>query len=89
MGSFSTFLAAALAFTFLPVSQGAAAPQPSCRCLPGDPCWPKSQEWKTLNDTVGGRLVATTPLAAPCHDPTYNATECANIKALWAFPNLQ
>ena len=89
MASLSSLFAAALAFTFLPVSYPAASPQPSCRCLPGDTCWPKAQEWASLNSTVGGRLVATVPLAAPCHDPTYNATECANIKSLWALPNLQ
>ncbi len=89
MASLSTFLAAALASTFFPVSQGAAARQPLCRCLPGDTCWPKSQEWTTLNNTVGGRLIVTKPLAAPCHDPTYNAAECANLKNLWAYPNLQ
>ena len=89
MASISTLLAAVLVLTFLPLSHAAASPRPSCRCLPGDGCWPKAQEWERLNSTVGGRLVATVPLSAPCHDPTYNAAECLNIKNLWAFPNLQ
>ncbi|KAL6716011.1 hypothetical protein ACLMJK_006973 [Lecanora helva] len=88
MASLSSILAAAFALAFLPVSHSAAAPQPSCRCLPGDTCWPKPQDWASLNKTVGGRLIATVPLAAPCHDPTYNGAECANIKNLWALPNL-
>lgn len=61
----------------------------SCRCLPGDSCWPTTTEWKALNTTVGGRLVATTPLGSPCHDPTYNATECAILQSEWHDPQLQ
>lgn len=62
---------------------------PSCRCLPDDTCWPSAQEWAHLNDTVGGKLIATVPLGAPCHDPTYNATECSLLQATWAFPQDQ
>ena len=82
-------LAAALAFTYLPILQGAVPPSPGCKCLPGDTCWPSTQEWSRLNSTVGGRLVATVPLAAACHDPTFHADQCAQLKSLWAFPNLQ
>ncbi|KAI4242030.1 MAG: hypothetical protein L6R40_004257 [Gallowayella cf. fulva] len=90
MPSFSTLLAATFAFASFQLahSQAAVASRPSCRCLPGDSCWPKSQEWAKLNNTVGGRLIATVPLAAPCHDPTYNAAECKKIKDLWDFPNM-
>jgi hypothetical protein len=52
----------------------------SCRYLPGDSCWPKAQEWNQLNETVGGRLIATAPLGSPCHDPTYNAAECSSLQ---------
>ena len=89
MAFIPTMLTAALAFAFLPVSQAAVFPRSACRCLPGDTCWPTAQNWANLNNTVGGRLVATVPLAAPCHDPSYNAAVCTNIKNLWAFPNLQ
>lgn len=91
MPSLSVLLPAALAFISLPFvsSQAAAASRPSCRCLPTDSCWPKEDKWAKLNQTVGGRLIATVPVAAPCHDPTFNAAECQNIKDLWAFPNLQ
>ncbi|KAK6829556.1 FAD binding domain protein [Apiospora arundinis] len=37
----------------------------NCKCFPGDPCWPSESEWAAFNRTVGGRLVATVPLAAP------------------------
>ena len=61
----------------------------SCRCLPGDNCWPSPQEWAQLNATVQGRLIATVPLGAPCHDPTYNATECSHLKEEWPFNEIQ
>jgi hypothetical protein len=61
----------------------------SCRCMPGDCCWPSTLEWDALNVTVGGRLVATHPLGAPCHAPTYNATECAILQSEWNNPQLQ
>ncbi|KAL5042256.1 hypothetical protein BDW71DRAFT_211380 [Aspergillus fruticulosus] len=30
--------------------------------------------------------MATTPLAFPCHDPTYNAQSCTNIRNIWPLP---
>jgi hypothetical protein len=89
MATISNLLAATLAFAFLSVSQVAVSPRAPCRCLPGDSCWPSAQDWSRLNGTVEGRLVATVPLAAPCHDPMYSSAECLNIKNLWTFPNLQ
>ncbi|KAI2629002.1 FAD/FMN-containing isoamyl alcohol oxidase MreA [Xylaria nigripes] len=62
-----------------------------CRCYPGDKCWPSDSVWNAFNETIGGRLIATTPLAAPCHDSTfglYNATECAQLQASWFTPEL-
>ncbi|ESZ91957.1 hypothetical protein SBOR_7666 [Sclerotinia borealis F-4128] len=60
----------------------------SCRALPGDSLWPSTTEWNKLNNTVDGRLVATVPIASPCHDPNYDATECAYLQANWANPSL-
>ena len=61
----------------------------SCRRLLGDDGWPSPQEWAQLNATVQGRLIATVPLGAPCHDPTYNATECSLLQAEWPEPPVQ
>ncbi|KAJ4130590.1 hypothetical protein NW754_009643 [Fusarium falciforme] len=58
----------------------------SCRCLPGDSCWPSKSAWAQLNSTVGGRLVATEPIGSPCHDPTYDAEACAELQAQWENP---
>ncbi|KAI8950474.1 FAD/FMN-containing isoamyl alcohol oxidase MreA [Xylaria longipes] len=62
-----------------------------CRCSPGDKCWPSASVWDAFNATIGGRLIATTPLAAPCHNSAfglYDAIECANLQAAWLTPDL-
>ncbi|KAJ5151454.1 uncharacterized protein N7482_010706 [Penicillium canariense] len=51
----------------------------TCRCSPGDACWPAPSAWASLNSNVGGRLVATVPIGSPSHDPTYNTTACAAL----------
>ena len=61
----------------------------SCRCFPSDPCWPSAAEWNALNETVGGRLIATVPLAAPCHDSAfgpYDEAACDALRDVWFFP---
>ncbi|KAK3935483.1 hypothetical protein QBC46DRAFT_422497 [Diplogelasinospora grovesii] len=55
----------------------------TCRYLPGDAGWPSQAAWHQLNNTVGGRLIAGTPLGRPCFEPDLNAAECAAIKAEW------
>jgi hypothetical protein len=70
----------------LPLSKANAT---TCRYLPGDDGWPSSQEWAQLNVTVQGRLIMTIPLGAPCHDPTYNATECFLLQEEWPSPPIQ
>lgn len=60
-----------------------------CRCFPGDPCWPSVEEWSRFNQTIDGRLVATVPLASPCHEPNYNQKECATLKDEWLWPQVQ
>ena len=62
---------------------------PTCRKLPQDKDWPSQQVWKVLNATVGGRLIATTPLASPCHDPNYDAAKCDALRAGWVYPQTQ
>ncbi|KAK2061109.1 FAD binding domain-containing protein [Colletotrichum caudatum] len=56
-----------------------------CKYLPGDAGWPSADAWARLNETVGGRLVATVPLGSPCHGAAYNATECARLQDAWLF----
>lgn len=66
-----------------------ASGEPSCKCFPGDDCWPAEDDWKSLNSTVGGRLVATVPLGSPCHDPNYDAEECKRLQSEWLYSSVQ
>lgn len=91
-----TFLIRSYNFTMkLPLTiailatQAAAVLASTCYCLPGDSCWPSDSTWASLNDTVGGRLIATVPLGSPCHDPNYNATACAALQSAWTEPETQ
>jgi hypothetical protein len=38
----------------------------SCRNVPGDPGFPTNEEWMTLNNSVGGKLVPVVPSAKYC-----------------------
>lgn len=60
-----------------------------CRCFPGDDCWPSDLTWQALNVSIHGKLVATVPLAAPCHDPTYNLDVCKSLQKNWFEPPQQ
>jgi len=60
-----------------------------CRAFPGDADWPSEKEWATLNKTVSGRLVATTPIGSPCHQPSYDAAACALVREGWHDPAFQ
>ncbi|KAK4120694.1 FAD-binding domain-containing protein [Parathielavia appendiculata] len=55
----------------------------SCRNIPGDARWPTAETWNRLNDTVGGILIATVPIARVCHDPSYSADGCAQVTQQW------
>ena len=62
----------------------------NCRCFPGDQCWPSPNDWADFNKTLGGKLIATVPIASACHvDPytTYDAQKCADLQAIWEFPS--
>lgn len=61
----------------------------SCRCFPGDACWPKPADWDAFNRTLGGKLVATIPIAATCNTeffPPYDAQKCESLRNVFFFP---
>jgi hypothetical protein len=63
-----------------------------CKCFPGDDCWPTVEEWSQFNATLNGRLIATVPLAAACHDDawsSYNNATCAKLRSSWLDPETQ
>jgi hypothetical protein len=54
----------------------------SCRSFPGDHDWPEDDIWDTFNALLGGALISTVPVGAPCYDSkwgTKDATKCANV----------
>ncbi|KAI9713955.1 MAG: hypothetical protein M1820_000685 [Bogoriella megaspora] len=60
-----------------------------CKCFPGDPCWPTLSEWQTFNETIGGKLIATIPLASVCHDDqwgSFDAEACSELQDRWFSP---
>ncbi|KAK4160556.1 putative FAD-linked oxidoreductase [Cladorrhinum sp. PSN259] len=65
---------------------------PQCRSFPGDRSWPAARDWDAFNRTVGGRLIATVPIGAVCHDTfpgvRYDAQKCAEVRDLWPKPEL-
>ena len=61
----------------------------NCKCMPGDACWPSTEDWTALNSSLGGKLVATVPIGSPCHDPTYVKVECLSLQQKWFMPEVQ
>ena len=60
-----------------------------CRCFPGDTCWPTISEWTAFNKSIGGKLIATIPIASPCHDDAFgpfDLQECTKLQSTWFFP---
>ncbi|KAL5048960.1 hypothetical protein BDW71DRAFT_176885 [Aspergillus fruticulosus] len=68
---------------FFPVNGGC-----SCRCMPGDACWPNRAAWSRFNQSIDGRLIATVPLGTPCHGSAYNEAVCDALRAEWTLPEL-
>ncbi|XXH05344.1 hypothetical protein Hte_011770 [Hypoxylon texense] len=65
-----------------------------CRTIPHDDSWPSQDDWDALNQTVGGKLIATVPIAAPCHNSLFGQTnlsrfsesECDALRNVWYYP---
>ncbi|KAK3985305.1 6-hydroxy-D-nicotine oxidase [Cladorrhinum sp. PSN332] len=53
----------------------------SCKVFPGDAEWPSQSTWDAFDKVLGGALIKTVPLAAPCYQNTglYDAEKCALI----------
>ncbi|XDG10326.1 hypothetical protein ABKA04_009941 [Annulohypoxylon sp. FPYF3050] len=64
-----------------------------CRSIPGDTSWPTPEQWNLLNQTVDGNLIATIPIAAPCHrtlfgqpSPVFDQEDCDALRNEWFYP---
>jgi len=58
---------------------------PRCKATPGTKSWPSVDEWASLNRSLSGHLIKTTPPGAVCHptQPTFNALACPSVQAGW------
>lgn len=64
----------------------AGNPSPRCRYLPGDDQWPDNAQWAALNQSLGGRLIATVPQASVCHNIPYlhyDRAACQALASTW------
>ena len=65
---------------------------PGCKAYPGTSEWPSDLVWKAFDSLIGGALIKTVPLAAPCFNnwPTVrDPTKCASVSAHWSDFRLQ
>ncbi|KAI7468106.1 hypothetical protein KC357_g6843 [Hortaea werneckii] len=56
-----------------------------CKCLPGDQCWPTTDDWNQLNSTLNGHLIRSKPPASVCYpdQPDYDHTACQEVLGHW------
>lgn len=90
--TFSQADIAAASANVLSRPRGGGRPQQrySCKCYPGDRCYPAPAVWSAFNQTVGGNLQVALPPGAPCYNtltegsesiPTFDAAKCADVQA--------
>ncbi|RDA89010.1 hypothetical protein CP532_0668 [Ophiocordyceps camponoti-leonardi (nom. inval.)] len=75
-----------LLFLFFALVNAGFTSKPDCKTFPGDEVWPSEAIWTTLNHTLDGRLLTSSPPpGAACHvDQTYpNVRECQRLKEDW------
>jgi hypothetical protein len=61
-----------------------------CKTFPTDAAWPDDSKWELLNATMGGALIKTSPLAAPCYPgPFSDPDKCDFITSQWTNSTLQ
>ncbi|KAI0110925.1 isoamyl alcohol oxidase [Nemania sp. FL0031] len=83
-----TSFAAVIAILGVGRAAGQLAGNATCKCIPGDLCWPSAKAWADFNATIGGRLVTPQQLASVCHNPGHDEAACAYIQEQWTSPFL-
>jgi hypothetical protein len=65
----------------------------ACKAFPGDWNYPKSLVWSIFDLLLGGALIKTTPVAAPCYKTSvwndYDEAKCADLSARFTAAELQ
>ncbi|TGO08753.1 hypothetical protein BTUL_0193g00050 [Botrytis tulipae] len=73
-------------FGSCPLMVTASSLTSTCRNFPGDAFYPNASEWAVFNATLGGRLIASVPIAAICHQDHYDKAACDNLQNNWYLP---
>ncbi|KAI8941278.1 hypothetical protein NX059_002508 [Plenodomus lindquistii] len=62
----------------------------ACKTFPGDWNYPLPIVWSLFDTLLGGALIKTTPVAAPCYKSSgvYDAAKCADVSARFTTANL-
>lgn len=58
----------------------------TCKVFPGDKAWPSNLIWNVFDLLLGGALIKTAPISAPCYSgwpKDRNAAECSYITNNW------
>jgi hypothetical protein len=63
----------------------------ACKAFPGDAEWPSRCTWNSFNKLLGGALINTMPIAAPCYKNlgVYDAEKCAAVRNSYTDPYFQ
>jgi hypothetical protein len=63
----------------------------ACKAFPGDWNYPKKLVWNVFDLLLGGALIKTTPIAAPCYKSSgvYDEAKCAGITKEFTTAELQ
>lgn len=56
--------------------------QSTCRCEPDQPCWPKQEDWRDLNQSVQGRLVQVKSPVQSCKTNSQSKNCADNLKKM-------
>ncbi|KAL9033660.1 MAG: hypothetical protein Q9214_007407, partial [Letrouitia sp. 1 TL-2023] len=69
-----------------PQNVDSASSNSKCKVTPSSLKWPSKSDWKALNQSVSGRLIAPVPPGAVCHPtrPEFNPQSCTVLSQQWS-----
>jgi hypothetical protein len=63
----------------------------ACKVFPGDGNYPQPETWSLFDVLLGGALIKTKPIAAPCYKSSgvYDEVKCADVSKRFTIADLQ
>lgn len=57
----------------------------NCKANPLDSTWPHNSQWQAVNESIGGSLISTSPVAASCwNDTAFDSPySCQTVESNW------